>query len=162
MWPIWRSCAPELSSHYSSASLYSSEAYHLLLKRLWSSRTSNLCKVELHPARERLNLSALKCWKDRDVLRSVQSHHAGTFYRTSTSPNSVLEKIYRGSGRRWVAERRLFLKWTWDETGPDIKYTCRCRKVSWISTHFVAFVDLKGYAWTRLSSSLSDMLFDQR
>lgn len=75
------------------------------------------------------------------LFKAITPFCSGAFCRTSTSLNSVLEMIYSGSGKMMSREalpRR-------DETGPDIKYTCWRRKVSWISAHFVMFVDLKGY-----------------
>lgn len=97
------------------------------------------------------------------LFKAITPFCSGAFCRTSTSLNSVLETIYSGSGKMMSREalpRR-------DETGPDIKYTCWRRKVSWISAHFVMFVDLKGYEWTWGSKTLSlsplpDMLFDLR
>ncbi len=89
-----------------SASMYSSRAHHPLFKRFWSSRKSNLCKVELHPARERLNLNTLKCEKDRDVLRSVQSHHA-ILFRSVLQNDYITEPCFREDLRRiWKDDER--------------------------------------------------------
>lgn len=89
------------------------------------------------------------------LFKAITPFCSGAFRRTSTSLNSVLEKIYRGSGKMMSREALPRLKWRRDETGPDIKYTCWRRKVSWISAHFVMFVDLKGYEWTWGSKTLS-------
>ncbi len=89
------------------------------------------------------------------LFKVITPFCSGAFCRTTTSLNSVLEKIYGGSGKMMSGEALIRLKWRRDETGPDIKYTWRRRKVSWISAHFVMFVDLKGYEWTWGSKTLS-------